>query len=167
MLSCKYHGWWYGLKGNLAKAPRFETVPEFDKDQNGLLPVHVHIDKVGFVWVNLQAGEADIKWENEFHKVDEQPRMQDFDYTEDYEFDHYWKMDLGANWKVVIENYTNVITAQHLTRASVQYLICLDTGSSRQPGIWSITSTIKSKDKPISSEPLHISLQRHQLQSLK
>jgi phenylpropionate dioxygenase-like ring-hydroxylating dioxygenase large terminal subunit len=105
MLGCKYHGWWYGLKGKLAKAPRFETVPEFDKDQNGLLPVHVHIDKVGFVWVNLQAGEADIKWENEFHKVDEQPRMQDFDYTEDYKFDHYWKMDLGANWEVVIENY--------------------------------------------------------------
>lgn len=77
ILSCKYHGWSYGLKGNLAKAPRFETVPDFDKDQNGLLPIHVHIDKPGFVWVNLQAGEPDIKWQDEFHKVDEQPRMQD------------------------------------------------------------------------------------------
>ena len=37
------------IEENLAKAPRFESVPEFDKDQNGLLPVHVHIDKAGFV----------------------------------------------------------------------------------------------------------------------
>lgn len=105
ILSCKYHGWSYGLKGNLTKAPRFETVPEFDKDQNGLLPIHVHIDKAGFVWVNLQAGEPEIKWEDEFRKVDEQPRMQDFDYAGDYKFDHYWEMDLNANWKGVIENY--------------------------------------------------------------
>ncbi|GKU08828.1 unnamed protein product, partial [Fusarium langsethiae] len=41
IISCKYHGWLYGLKGNLAKAPRFETVPDFDKNQHGLLPIHV------------------------------------------------------------------------------------------------------------------------------
>ncbi|KAE8358181.1 hypothetical protein BDV27DRAFT_169673 [Aspergillus caelatus] len=105
ILSCKYHGWSYGLKGNLAKAPRFETVPEFDKSQHGLLPVHVHIDKAGFVWVNLQAGSPDVQWEDDFRRIDEQPRMQDFDFAGEYTFDHYWEMDLDANWKGVIENY--------------------------------------------------------------
>lgn len=105
ILSCKYHGWSYGLKGNLAKAPRFETVPEFDKSQHGLLPVHVHIDKAGFIWVNLQAGSPDVRWEDDFQRIDEQPRMQDFDFAGEYTFDHYWEMDLDANWKGVIENY--------------------------------------------------------------
>ncbi|KAB8264820.1 hypothetical protein BDV32DRAFT_134746 [Aspergillus pseudonomiae] len=105
ILSCKYHGWSYGLKGNLAKAPRFETVPEFDKSQHGLLPVHVHIDKAGFVWVNLQAGSPDVRWEDDFRNIDEQPRMQDFNFAGEYTFDHEWEMDLDANWKGVIENY--------------------------------------------------------------
>ena len=105
ILSCKYHGWSYGLKGNLAKAPRFETVPDFDKTQNSLFPIHVHIDKAGFVWVNLQAGDTDVKWKDDYGKVDEEARMQDFDFSAEYKFDHYWEMELDANWKVVIENY--------------------------------------------------------------
>ncbi|CAG7948746.1 unnamed protein product [Penicillium olsonii] len=105
IISCKYHGWSYGLKGNLSKAPRFETVPDFDKSKQSLLPVHVHIDKAGFVWVNLQAGETDVKWEDEYDNVDEQPRMQDFDFAGEFKFDHYWEMELDANWKGVIENY--------------------------------------------------------------
>ncbi|GKZ71353.1 hypothetical protein AnigIFM50267_007393 [Aspergillus niger] len=105
ILSCKYHGWSYGLKGNLSKAPRFETVSSFDKSQHGLLPIHVHIDKVGFVWVNLEAGDPEVKWEDDFQKIDEQPRMQDFDFDGEYTFDHYWEMDVEANWKLLIENY--------------------------------------------------------------
>ncbi|KAE8138508.1 hypothetical protein BDV38DRAFT_292117 [Aspergillus pseudotamarii] len=105
ILSCKYHGWSYGLKGNLAKAPRFDTVPEFDKTQHGLLPIHVHIDKAGFIWVNLQAGLPDVQWEDDFRRIDEQPRMQEFDFAGEYTFDHSWEMDLDANWKGVIENY--------------------------------------------------------------
>ncbi|PYH89577.1 ISP domain-containing protein [Aspergillus ellipticus CBS 707.79] len=105
ILSCKYHGWSYGLKGNLAKAPRFETVPDFDAKQHGLLPVHVHVDKAGFVWVNLQAGEPEVQWADNFRHIDEQPRMQDFDFGGEYTFDHYWEMDLDANWKLLIENY--------------------------------------------------------------
>lgn len=84
--------------------------------------------------------------------------MQDFDYTEDYKFGHYWEVDLGANWEGLLRTIMNVTTAQHPTHSSVQYLMCHDTGSSLQPDIWSITSTVKSKAKPISSEPLHTSL---------
>lgn len=105
ILTCKYHGWSYGLKGNLSKAPRFETVPDFDKTQQGLLPIHVHVDKAGFIWVNLQAGDPEVKWDEEYQKIDQQPRMQDFDFAGEYTFDRYWEMDVDANWKGLIENY--------------------------------------------------------------
>lgn len=106
VLSCKYHGWSYGLKGNLAKAPRFDTVDGFDKKQHGLLPIHVHVDKLGFVWVNLQAAdEPDVKWADDFGGVDEKPRITKFDFAGGYSFDHCWDMELNANWKGVMENY--------------------------------------------------------------
>lgn len=107
IISCKYHGWSYGLKGNLAKAPRFESVPGFDKTQHSLHRVHVHVDKAGFIWVNLQAGEKpQINWDDQLkHAADENPRMQMFDYDEEFTFDHAWDMTVDANWKTLIDNY--------------------------------------------------------------
>lgn len=109
ILSCKYHGWSYGFKGNLAKAPRFDTVPGFDKSQQGLLPVHVHVDKVGFVWVNLEATDESekpsMRWEDQLLNVDESERMTKFDLSKEFVYDHEWDMDLDGNWKGVIENY--------------------------------------------------------------
>lgn len=72
ILSCRYHGWAYGLNGKLAKAPRFDTVEGFDKSKQSLLPVNVHIDQFGFVWANLQAGKPDISWEKSNEGVDEE-----------------------------------------------------------------------------------------------
>ncbi|KAM6511404.1 Choline monooxygenase, chloroplastic [Fusarium falciforme] len=105
ILSCKYHGWSYGFKGNLAKAPRFDTVPDFDKSQHGLLPINVHVDKTGFIWVNLQAGTPEEPWEKQFPGVDESARMTSYDFDGGYSFDHVWEMDLDSNWKGVMENY--------------------------------------------------------------
>jgi hypothetical protein len=41
---------------------------------------HVNVDKAGFVWVNLHAGEdVQIKWEDQYRSaVDGNPRMQLF-----------------------------------------------------------------------------------------
>jgi len=105
ILSCKYHGWSYGLKGNLSKAPRFDTVEGFDKAQHSLLPVHVFVDSCGFVWVNLQAGEPEVKWTDDFDGVFDQGRMKEFDFSSEFKFDHYWEQHLDANWKGIIENF--------------------------------------------------------------
>lgn len=103
ILSCKYHGWSYSYKGGLAKAPRFDTVPDFDKSQHGLLPVSVRVDAAGFLWANLEAGEPSVPWEEDFSGID--TRLRDtYDFS-GYHFDHRWDMDLDANWKGVIENY--------------------------------------------------------------
>lgn len=109
ILSCKYHGWSYGFQGNLAKAPRFDTVPGFDKSQHDLLPVHVHVDKAGFVWVNLEAtadgAQPGVRWEDQLLNVDESDRMNKFDFDTEFSYDHEWDMDLDANWKGLVENY--------------------------------------------------------------
>jgi phenylpropionate dioxygenase-like ring-hydroxylating dioxygenase large terminal subunit len=58
ILGCRYHGWSYDTKGQLTKAPEFDSVPDFDKKKNGLWEIHVNINVQGLVFVNLDAGET-------------------------------------------------------------------------------------------------------------
>ncbi|KAH0832538.1 Rieske 2Fe-2S family protein [Fonsecaea pedrosoi] len=105
ILACKYHGWSYGLNGNLAKAPRFDSVEDFDKKEYSLFQVHVHLDVRGFIWVNLDAAETPtVSWDEQFGGVDTQPRLSNFD-MDDYEYNHTWGMEGKFNWKTLIENY--------------------------------------------------------------
>jgi hypothetical protein len=103
-----YPGWSYGLDGKLAKAPKYQDIDGFDKSTNGLFPVHVHIDKLGFIWVNLEAStEPTFSWENDTGGVDQQPRLQHFDMS-GYRFDHQWSMMGDYNWKTLADNYNEV-----------------------------------------------------------
>ncbi|UQC87907.1 uncharacterized protein CLUP02_13428 [Colletotrichum lupini] len=105
VLSCKYHGWSYSMNGNLAKAPRFDQVEDFDKSEYELYKVHSHIDSLGFFWINLDAAEKPtLSWEEQFGGVDKQPRLENFDMS-NYEYDHTWSMEGKFNWKTLIENY--------------------------------------------------------------
>jgi phenylpropionate dioxygenase-like ring-hydroxylating dioxygenase large terminal subunit len=53
ILACKFHGWSYTMKGALAKAPLFQDQAHFDAKKNGLLPIRTHIDKLGFIYINM------------------------------------------------------------------------------------------------------------------
>lgn len=112
VFSCKYHGWSYGLKGQLAKAPRFDTVPTFNKADHSLFPIHVHLDSLGFIWVNLDASqEPEIKWKDDLDGVDTQERFQAFDFSQ-YRFDHVWSMQGNYNWKTLADNYNECYHCQ-------------------------------------------------------
>lgn len=105
ILACKYHGWSYGLNGKLAKAPGYTDLDGFDKSQNGLLPIHVHLDNNGFIWVNLDGKETpEIPWDEDFAGMDKQVRFEGINF-EDYEFDHDWEMTGEYNWKILADNY--------------------------------------------------------------
>ncbi|KAF4122454.1 Rieske 2Fe-2S [Geosmithia morbida] len=105
VFSCKYHGWSYGLSGNLAKAPGYQDLPGFDKTKNSLLPIHVRVDRNGFIWVNMDGKETpEVSWEQDFAGVDEQPRFDKYTF-DDYVFDHSWEMEGPYNWKILADNY--------------------------------------------------------------
>ncbi|KAJ0123915.1 cytochrome P450 oxidoreductase [Diaporthe amygdali] len=105
ILACKYHGWSYSFKGALAKAPKYQDLAGFQKESNGLFRIHVHIDGLGFIWVNLDSSTTPgVPWEEDFKAVDCQPRLRNFNF-EDYTFDHQWEMLGEYNWKTLADNY--------------------------------------------------------------
>ncbi|MGB6812990.1 MAG: Rieske (2Fe-2S) protein, partial [Candidatus Sulfotelmatobacter sp.] len=57
LLHCPYHGWNYGLDGSLKGMPEFEGVENFDRAQNGLVPIRVETWEC-FVFINLDSHAA-------------------------------------------------------------------------------------------------------------
>lgn len=105
ILACKYHNWSYALNGKLTKAPNYQELEGFDKSQNGLFPIHVHIDTNGFIWVNLESAEKPATpWEADYKDIDKQERFKAYNF-EDYKFDHTWQMEGEYNWKLLGDNY--------------------------------------------------------------
>src|SRR6204780_1474780 len=59
ILHCPYHGWNYGLDGSLKGMPEFEGVKNFERKDNGLVPVKVETWEQ-FVFVNLAPNAAPL-----------------------------------------------------------------------------------------------------------
>ncbi|KAF9885292.1 hypothetical protein FE257_013093 [Aspergillus nanangensis] len=77
-----------------------------------LVPIHLHIDRNGFIWVNLDANPTpEVAWEDDFDGVDEQPRFAHYNFDE-YVFDHTWDMDGDFNWKILADNYNECYHCQ-------------------------------------------------------
>lgn len=69
-------------------------------------PIHVRVDRMGFLWVNLDSAESpEVPWEEDFDDVDIQPRFEGFHLDDEYEFDHEWEMTGAYNWKILADNY--------------------------------------------------------------
>jgi len=58
-MRCPYHGWTYSLEGELRGMTEFEGVQNFDRAQNGLVPVRVETWE-NFVFVNLDPQAAPL-----------------------------------------------------------------------------------------------------------
>ena len=59
-LRCPYHGWTYNLEGELRGMTEFEGVCNFDRAQNGLVPVRVETWE-NFIFVNLDPHAAPLR----------------------------------------------------------------------------------------------------------
>lgn len=107
VLRCPYHGWTYGLDGALKGMPEFEGVENFEKGDNGLVPVRVETWE-NFVFVKLS-------------ELGGQKRSHDGLSLKEYVGDavgriaplglsklHFFERrsyTLNCNWKVYIDNY--------------------------------------------------------------
>ncbi|CAO2823220.1 unnamed protein product [Amaranthus hypochondriacus] len=58
---CPYHGWTYGLKGNLLKAPRITGIQKFDPMEFGLIPICV-ATWGPFVVINVGSSEKKVDY---------------------------------------------------------------------------------------------------------
>jgi glycine betaine catabolism A len=99
-IKCPYHAWVYGLDGALRGAPRFGSVPGFDKAEFPLVAVRA-IEWHGWVFVNASADAPAFA-----DHVGNLDAMVVAPYTpERLVVGASHTYDIRANWKIVVENY--------------------------------------------------------------
>jgi len=100
-LQCPYHAWTYGLDGRLRKAPRSEEEPGFPQDELGL--VRVAVDTWGpFVFAN--AGPDSEPLTQALGSLPAQVAELGLD-VDSLVHHSRWEAEVGANWKIVSENF--------------------------------------------------------------
>ncbi|KAF9030720.1 Rieske domain-containing protein [Hymenopellis radicata] len=105
ILACKFHGWSYTMQGKLAKAPGFKDVEGFKPEENGLFEIRTHIDKLGYLYINMDTSDDYIKWHEQFGDVDSQPRVHGFP-IDKYKYAFSWSFEnCDYNWKTLVDNY--------------------------------------------------------------
>jgi glycine betaine catabolism A len=105
-LQCPYHAWTYGLDGKLVAAPNLTKMPDIDRVEYGLIPVHLR-EWLGYAWVCL-AGTPPSFEDTVVGAARE--RLGDEEMINHWEID---ALDVGrrivydvkANWKLIIENF--------------------------------------------------------------
>src|SRR5207244_4282705 len=107
-MRCPYHGWTYSLEGELKGTPDFSGVCDFDRANNGLIPVEIGTWEK-WVFVKLEAGRVRQQNESsigfgEFLGIDLIDQFQKLNLGE-----LHWVArrgyTLNCNWKVFIDNY--------------------------------------------------------------
>ena len=99
ILQCPYHGWKYGLDGSLKGMPEFEGVLNFERAENGLVPIRVESWEC-FVFVNLDPQAAPL---HDFLGA-LVSRMAPLGISGLHYFDSQ-SFDIKCNWKVFVDNY--------------------------------------------------------------
>jgi Rieske 2Fe-2S family protein len=103
---CSYHAWSYGLDGRLVAAPNLVKMPDVDRVEYGLIPVHVR-DWLGYVWVCLAdeppSFDRDVVGACTERLGD--PAAIARYRIEGLQVGRRISYDVKANWKLIIENF--------------------------------------------------------------
>lgn len=99
ILRCPYHGWSYDLTGALKGTPEFQGVCNFDRSQNGLVPISVDTWE-NFVFVNLDVKAVPLReFLGGLVKRCEPLNLTQLHYVDSRIY------DLNCNWKVFVDNF--------------------------------------------------------------
>jgi len=97
---CPYHGWTYGIDGALKGMVEFDGVCDFDRAQNGLVPVCVDAWE-NFVFVNLDPQAAPLrKFLGSVLEL-----VAPLQLTKKLQYFDRRVYTLNCNWKVYVDNY--------------------------------------------------------------
>ena len=97
-LKCPYHGWVYGLAGELKGCPGMEQTVGFDKSQYGLVPVRLETWG-GFMFINFDNGAKPLL--EQLGDLPEQYAAYD---CENLRVTRIKVHEVDCNWKIHIEN---------------------------------------------------------------
>ena len=120
-ITCPYHGWTYALDGQLKSARLTDKLVDFD-------PAHFSLRQLvvarwaGLIFVKLKTNANDFDDDMagfETTILDHLPRMPEFAAAYRFEF------DIAANWKVVVDNFSE---GYHIPIAHRKLAQVLDTG---------------------------------------
>ena len=97
---CPYHGWTYGIDGALKGMVEFDGVCDFDRAQNGLVPVCADAWE-NFVFVNLDLQAAPLrKFLGSVLEL-----VAPLQLTKKLQYFDRRVYTLNCNWKVYVDNY--------------------------------------------------------------
>jgi choline monooxygenase len=108
-MRCPYHGWTYSLEGELKGTPDFSGVCDFDRAQNGLVPIEIDTWEK---WILARVGggqhaplndnpEIDLR---EFVGADLIDQFRRLNLSNLHWFERR-RYTLRCNWKVFVDNY--------------------------------------------------------------
>ncbi|GAA3287398.1 aromatic ring-hydroxylating dioxygenase subunit alpha [Nesterenkonia halobia] len=105
-LQCGYHAWTYGLDGELVAAPNLTSMPDVDRQEYGLKPVHVR-EWLGYVWVCLAEDPSSFE-DTVLGEV--RTSFGEVESIDNYGIENLAcgetkTYDVQANWKLIIENF--------------------------------------------------------------
>lgn len=105
-LQCGYHAWTYALEGDLVAAPNLTSMPDVDRREYGLKPVHVR-SWLGYVWVCLAEEPPDF---DDVVLGEVRTRFGEVESIDNYGIENLRcgetkTYDVAANWKLIIENF--------------------------------------------------------------
>jgi len=137
---CPYHAWTYGLDGALVNAPLTEELENFEPFEYGLREIALH-DCNGLLFVNLDV--AAPSFADEYAGLDaifekHLPGLRDFAAA------HKISYDIAANWKVVVDNFSE---GYHIPVAHRQLSQLLDSKGGSEAIVEPRYACFKSRSK--------------------
>ncbi len=104
-MRCPYHGWTYSLEGELKGTPDFSGVCDFDRANNGLVPVEIGTwEKWVFVKLEGDHPNESSTGLDEFLGIDLIDQFQKL-HLGDLHWVERRRYHLNCNWKVFVDNY--------------------------------------------------------------
>ena len=121
-LRCPYHGWTYDLQGKLVLTPEFACVSDFNRDENGLLPVQTAVCE-GWIFAKLDTPGPTLEQALSSDLIERFEHLN----LEQLHFFERRTYTLNCNWKVFVDNYLD--GGYHVPRVHVGLNSVLDYSS--------------------------------------
>ena len=129
-ITCPYHGWSYAATGELIGTPNVDG-DEIDRSRYGLWGVAVETWE-GFVFVSLADRPTPLRdWLAD--QFNEPLRLERFGLGR-FQIARHTEADVAANWKVLIENYSECLHCSRVHPELVDLIPVYRTGSIVEDG---------------------------------